>query len=71
MMLFFSKIMNHRIIVGRDAQGSQNLRDWKGPQEIIESNLPTKAHFLQYIIQVGIQIGLEYLHRRRLHNLSR
>ena len=50
---------------------SQNSRSWKGPQEIDKSNLPAKAGTLQQVTQVGIQIGLDNLHRRRLHNLSR
>ena len=49
---------------------SQNHRGWKGPQEITESNPPAKAGILQLVAQVSVQMGLEYLHRRRLHNLS-
>ena len=41
-----------------------------GPQEIIESNPPAKAGTLQQVAQVGVQINLEYIQRRRLHNLS-
>jgi len=31
---------------------------------------PAKASTLQLVTQVGVQLGLEYLPRRRLHNLS-
>ena len=31
---------------------------------------PAKAGSLQQVAQVGIQTSLDYLHRRRLHNLS-
>ena len=40
----------------------------EGPQEI-DSNRPAKAGTLQQVTQVGVQMGLEYLHRR-LHNFS-
>ncbi|MEQ5394207.1 hypothetical protein ABN236_19285, partial [Proteus sp. fly-1013] len=40
------------------------------PQEVIESITPVKAGTLQQVTQVGIQMDLEYLQRRRLHNLS-
>lgn len=49
---------------------SQNCKGWKGPQKIIESNSFAKASTLQYVSQTGIQMGLEYFHRRRLQNLS-
>jgi len=42
---------------------SQNCRGWKGPPEIIKSNSHAKQ-----AAQVGIQAGLEYLQRRRIHN---
>ena len=32
---------------------------------------PAKASTLQQVTQVGIQIGLEYLQGRRIHNLPR
>jgi len=48
---------------------SQNYRGWKGPEEIIESNTTAKAGSLQQVAQEGVQMGLEYPHRR-LHNLS-
>ena len=48
---------------------SQNFRGWKGPEEI-KFNLPTRAGFLQQVAQVGIRVSLQYLDRRRLHNLS-
>ena len=53
---------------GREGK-SQNHRGWKRSQEIIESNPPTKTGSLQWFAQVSIQIGLEYLQRRRLHSL--
>jgi len=46
---------------------SQNCRGWKGALEIIKSNPPAKAGFLDQVAQVGIQEGLEYLQGRRLH----
>jgi len=49
---------------------SQNCRGWKGPQEIIGSNSFAKAGALQQVAHVGVQMGLECLHSRRLHNLS-
>ena len=48
---------------------SQNCRGWNGPQEITESNPPAIAGTLQQVIQVGVQTGLEYLHRRRCYHL--
>ena len=56
--------------IGLQITESQNCGGWKGPQEIIESKPPAKAGSLQYFAQVGIQTGLEYLQRRRLHSLS-
>jgi len=41
-----------------------------GPHEI-ESNLPAKAGTLQWVTQLGVQTGLEYLYGRKLHSLSR
>ena len=49
---------------------SQNCRGWKGPLAIIESTPPAKAGSLDQVAQVGVQVGLECLQRRRLHNLS-
>ena len=49
---------------------SQNWRGSKRPQENIKSNPCAKVCNLQQVAQVGIQTALEYLHRRRLHNLS-
>ena len=46
-----------------DLTESQNCRGWKEPPEII------KAGPLQQVAQVGIQAGLEYLQRRRIHDL--
>ena len=51
---------------GKQTAELQNFRGWKGLQEITES----KEGIQQYVGQVGIQLGLEYLNRRRLHNLS-
>ena len=53
---------------------SQNLRITElqglvGPLEIIKSNPPAKAGSLQQATQVDIQVGLEYLQRRTIHNL--
>jgi len=48
---------------------SQNCRGWKGPPEIIGSNPPAKAGSPEQAAQVGVQTGLEYLQRRRPHNL--
>jgi len=48
---------------------AQNCGGWKGPQGVIESNPSAKAGALQQVAQIGIQVGLEYLHRRRVHNL--
>jgi len=49
---------------------SQNSIGWKGPQEAITANPPAIAGTLQQVAQVGIQMGLEYLHRRRLHHFT-
>jgi len=38
--------------------------------KIIGSNPPAKAGSLEQDAQAGIQTGLEYLQRRRLHNLA-
>ena len=51
------KSQNHRIVgVGMDLKRS-------------ESNPPAIAGTLQQVIQVGVQTGLEYLHRRRCYHL--
>jgi len=48
---------------------SQNGRGWKGPLWVIQSKpLPKQGH-LQQIAEDRVQAGLEYLQRRRLHNL--
>ena len=48
---------------------SQNGRGWKGPLEITQSNpLPKQGHPEQAAEDL-VQAGLEYLQRRRLHNL--
>jgi len=49
---------------------SQNCRVWKWPLKIMESNLPAKAGSLQQVAQTGIQMGLQYLQRKRRHHLS-
>ena len=44
---------------------------WKEPMEFAECNpLQKQDPCNRYIAQVGIQTGLEYLQRRRLHSLS-
>ena len=48
----------------------QNHRGWKGPQKTTESNPSAEAGTLQWVTQVDALLGPEYLHRRRLHNLS-
>ena len=55
--------------LGRYFLKSQNHMGWKGPLEIIETNPPAKAGSLHQVAQVGVQARLEYLQRRRLHNL--
>ena len=48
---------------------SQNVRGWQGPLWVTQSNpLPKQGHPEQ-AAQHRIQAGLEYLQRRRLHNL--
>ena len=48
---------------------SQNVRGWKGPLWVTQSNpLPKQGHPEQ-AAQDRVQAGLEYLQRRRLHNL--
>jgi len=48
---------------------SQNGRGWKGPLWVTQSNpLPKQGHPEQ-AVQDLVQAGLEYLQRRRLHNL--
>jgi len=49
---------------------SQNVRGWKGPLWVTQSNsLPKQGH-LQQAAQDLVQAGLEYLQRRRLHSPS-
>ena len=58
----------HRLLMGRLTE-SQNGRGWKGPLWVIQSNpLPKQGHPEQ-AAQHRVQVGLEYLQRRRLHNL--
>ena len=53
-----SQLQNHRILgVGRDLCGSSS-----------PTPLPKQGH-LQQAAQDLVQVGLEYLQRRRLHNL--
>ena len=48
---------------------SQDVRGWKGPLWVIWSNsLPKQGHTEQAAEDL-VQAGLEYLQRRRLHNL--
>ena len=48
---------------------TQNGRGWKGPLWVTQPNpLPKQGH-LQQAAQDHVQAGLEYLQRRRLHNL--
>ena len=42
---------------------------WKGPLWVTQSNpLPKQGH-LQQVVEDLVQVGLEYLQRRRLHSL--
>lgn len=63
---------NIRLVLPREPGISQSLncRGWKGPQETIEHKAPAKGGSLQDVTQVGIQMGFEHLHRRRVHKLS-
>jgi len=56
--------------VGRDRiTESQNGEGWKGPLWVIQSNpLPKQGHPEQ-AAQDRVQVGLEYLQRRRLRSL--
>jgi len=45
-------------------------RGLEGTSRVHEVQPPCKACFLQQVIQVGIQVDLESLQRRRLHSLS-
>jgi len=57
-LLWFTESQNHRIVgVGRDLCGSSS-----------PTPLPKQGH-LQQAAQDLVQAGLEYLQRRRLHNL--
>ncbi|NXN10991.1 SHAN2 protein, partial [Indicator maculatus] len=55
------------------SQGPRGVSGWKGPPEIMESNPPARAgpENPAQVTQEHIQMGLERLQRRRLHNLSR
>jgi len=48
---------------------SQNGRGWKGPLWVTQSNPPQKQGHLEQAAEDLVQVGLEYLQRRRLHNL--
>jgi len=53
----------------RHSTESQNGRGWKGPLWVTQSNpLPKQGHPEQ-AVQDHVQVGLESLQRRRLHNL--
>lgn len=56
--------------MNRDIFNSQNYWGWKGNLEIIQPNPLLKQANLEQVAQDHIQPGLEYLQRRRLHNLS-
>jgi len=59
----FSEPCVHRITESQKGKG------WKGPLWVTQSNpLPKQGH-LQQAAQHRVQAGLEYLQRRRLHNL--
>ena len=59
-----NEAVNHRITE------SQNVRGWKGPLGIPQSNpLPKQGHPEQ-AAQDRVQAGLEYLQSRRLHSPS-
>ena len=48
---------------------SRNVRGWQGPLWVTQSNpLPKQGHPEQ-AAQHHVQVGLEYLQRRRLHSL--
>lgn len=44
----------------------ESQKGWKGPLEIIQSNLPAKADSLEQVTQEGVQEGPECLQRRLL-----
>jgi len=48
---------------------SQNVRGWKGPLWVTQSNPLLKQSHPEQAAQDHIQVGLEYLQRGRLHNL--
>ena len=55
--------------ISRIVTESQNVRGWKGPLWVTQSNpLPKQGHPEQ-AAQDRVQAGLEYLQRRRLHSL--
>jgi len=48
---------------------SQNIQGWKGPLWVTQPNPLLKQGHPQQAAQHHVQAGLEYLQRRRLHNL--
>ena len=54
----------------RVTRKSQKHGGWKRPQDSTESNSSAKAGTLGQVAQLAVQMRLEYLCRRRLHNLS-
>ena len=51
------------------ATESQNVRGWKGPLWVTQSNPLPKQDHPEQAAQHRVQAGLEYLQRRRLHSL--
>ena len=64
------KLAQHRLGLKTQAcTESQNVRGWQGPLWVTQPNpLPKQGHPEQ-AAQDLVQAGLEYLQRRRLHNL--
>ena len=48
---------------------SQNVRGWKGPLWVTQLNPLLKQGHPEQAAQHRVQVGLEYLQRRRLHSL--
>ena len=51
-------------------RGITELQGLEGTSRDHRVQSPTKAGFLRQVTGVGVQMGLEYLQRRRLHNFS-
>ena len=67
----FTHLTSPHVPISWKGSESQNGRGWKGPLWVTQSNpLPKQGHPEQ-AAQHRIQAGLEYLQRRRLHNLPR